>query len=757
MPYSTQVALARGERLNKINLENPMLRILTFVIVSVAIIPTTTLAQPKKDKTPSVEKLAADAKDAIAVIVYTGRDGKQQGLGTGFVISEDGLIATNYHVIGEARPITVQLADGSKHEATAVHASDRKLDLAIVKIDAKRKLKTLPLGDSTALKVGQAIVAIGHPQGLEYSVVAGVLSGTRDVEGVNMLQLAIPIEQGNSGGPVLDADGRVVGIVTMKSLVTANLGFAVPVHALKQIRDRPNPIAMEQWLTIGALDKTEWKTLYGARWRQRAGRILADGAGTGFGGRTLCLSERKPPAFPFDLVVTVKLDDESGAGGLIFGGEGEDKHYGFYPTSGKLRLTRFDGPTVFSWKILHDKKSDAYRPGDWNTLRVRVEKAKFTCYVNDEKIIEWTDPEYYGTTVGLAKFRDTVAEFKRFQAAPDIASSSVTVDFRNAFEKALPTIPLDKEATTTDLAPLMKNPAASAMLLRDKARVLEQQAVAIRKLARTVFHERGIAELAELAKLPDEKIDLARAALLIARLDNEELDIDFYRAEIQRLARLAAEPFPKNAKPADKIVALNKFLFNERGFHGSHTEYYAKSNSYLNEVIDDREGLPITLSVLYIEIARELKLTVVGVPLPGHFMVRHETKGSELQLIDVFEGKLISRAEAEAKVKKVTGRAPTDADFAPAKKKTILVRMLHNLINVAESEKDVPTMLRYLDGIVAINADAHEERWARAVFRFQTGQRVGSLEDTEYLLKHAPADIDLDRVRELRRILQKGK
>ncbi len=734
-----------------------MLRILTLAIVIAVAVPTATFAQPKKAKTPSVEKLAADAKDAIAVIVYTGRDGKQQGLGTGFVISEGGLIATNYHVIGEARPITVQLADGTKHEATAVHASDRKLDLAIVKIDARRKLKTLPLGDSYELKVGQPIVAIGHPQGLEYSVVSGVLSGKRDVDGVSMLQLAIPIEQGNSGGPVLDADGRVVGIVTMKSLVTANLGFAMPVHALKQIFDRPNPIAMEQWLTIGALDKTEWKTLHGARWRQRAGRILADGVGTGFGGRTLCLSERKPPAFPFDLTVTVKLDDESGAGGLIFGGDGEDKHYGFYPTGGKLRLTRFDGPTVFSWKILHDKKADSYRPGDWNTLRVRVEKEKFTCFLNDEKIIEWTDPEYYGSTIGLAKFRDTVAEFKRFQVAPDIAGSSVSPAFRAAFEKALPTIPLDKDATTTDLAPLLKNPAASAMLLRDKARFLEQQAVAMRKLARTVFHERCIAELAELGKLPEEKIDLGRAALLIARIDNEELDIDYYRAEIQRLARLAAERFPKNAKPADKIVALNKFLFTERGFHGSHTEYYAKSNSYLNEVIDDREGLPITLSVLYIEIARELKLTVVGVPLPGHFMVRHETKGTAPQLIDVFEGKLISRTEADAKVKKVTGRAPTDADFAPAAKKTILVRMLHNLINVAESEKDVPTMLRYIDGIVALKADAHEERWARAVFRFQTGQRVGSLEDCEYLLQHAPAEVDLDRVRELRRILQKGK
>ena len=80
--------------------------------------------------------------------------------------------------------------------------------------------------------------------GLGVSVVAGVISGKRDMDGVSMLQLAIPIEQGNSGGPVLDPQGRVLGIVTMKSLVTANLGFAVPVNALKQIHERPNPITM---------------------------------------------------------------------------------------------------------------------------------------------------------------------------------------------------------------------------------------------------------------------------------------------------------------------------------------------------------------------------------------------------------------------------------------------------------------------------------------------------------------------------------
>src|SRR5262249_33425498 len=136
--------------------------------------------QPKADKTKTVEQLAESARKSIVVVVFAGRDGKQQGLGTGFVLSKDGLIATNLHVIGEARPITVQLPDGKRHEVTAVHASDRSLDLAIVKVNAKN-LTPLELGDSDALKNGQTVVALGHPRGLQYSVVSGVVSGRRDI------------------------------------------------------------------------------------------------------------------------------------------------------------------------------------------------------------------------------------------------------------------------------------------------------------------------------------------------------------------------------------------------------------------------------------------------------------------------------------------------------------------------------------------------------------------------------------------------
>jgi regulator of sirC expression with transglutaminase-like and TPR domain len=724
--------------------------------VSLLLIGTTHVPADEKKAEPgrkTVEQIAESARKSLVVILFTGRDGKQQGLGSGFVVGADGLIATNLHVIGEARPITVQTADGKRHEVTSVHASDRSLDLALVRIDAKN-LVPLELADSGALKAGQPIVALGHPRGLEHSVVSGVLSGRRDLDGVSMLQLAIPIEQGNSGGPVLDLQGRVHGIVTMKSLVTANLGFAVPSNALKPLLQKPNPIPMERWLTIGALDKTEWQTLLGARWRQRAGRIIAEGQGSGFGGRTLCLWQRPTPKAPCELAVTVRLDDEAGAAGLVFHADGQDRHYGFYPSGGRLRLTRFDGPDVFSWKILKEFASQHYRPGDWNTIKVRFEKDRFLCYVNDHQVLESTDDGLTGGTVGLCKFRDTVAEFKQFQVADKVPPVGVPDDVAARLGKTIAKLPLEKSIEPASLQPLLPDARASALLLRDKARLLEQQAAQLRKVAQAVHHQRSLTDLAKALRGPDQQVDLVHAALLIACMDNEELDVEAYRREVDRLAREIAAPLSKKANDKTKLEALNKFLFQDRGFHGSRVDYYTRSNSYLNEVLDDREGLPITLSVLYMELARRLGVSVVGVALPGHFVVRHEPAKGTGQLIDVYEGgKPLTEKDADKIVQKFTGEPLKQEQLTAVTKQAIILRMLHNLLRVAQEEHDRDGMLRYLDAIMTVDPDAHEERWARAVFRFQAGQREGALADVDWLLERNPPGVDLARVRELRRIL----
>jgi regulator of sirC expression with transglutaminase-like and TPR domain len=730
-----------------------MLRFSIPALLAVWFITTPAVrAADKNAPEKTVAQIAEQARKSVVMITFTGRDGQRQGLGTGFVVG-DGLIATNLHVLGEGRHLAVQLAGGKRHDVTAVHASDRGLDLAVVRIDVKG-LTPLELGDADKIKVGQAVVALGNPQGLEYSVVSGVVSGRRTIDNRNMIQLAIPVEEGNSGGPVLDRHGRVLGIVTMKSLVTANLGFAMPVNALKPLLTKPNPIPMARWVTIGALDPKEWQPLMGARWRQRAGHIHVAGAGKGFGGRSLCLRQRLAPPLPFEIAVTVKLDDEAGAAGLAWHADGGNKHYGFYPTGGKLRLTRFNGPDVYSWTILKDQKSPHYRPRDWNTLKVRIEKDKILCYVNDKAVFESTDTGLTAGKVGLAKFRDTKAEFKRFQVARQIPPSELTPERKARVARAIDKVPARGELTRELVDSFLPDSEASTASLRERARLLEKQAAQLRTLAAAVHARKVQADLHKALQGEEEKIDLLRAALLIARLDNAELDVDAYCKDVETLAQEVKATLPKGADARGKLAALGKLLFQERGFHGSRVAYYTRSNSYLNEVLDDREGIPITLCILYMEVAQRLGLKVVGVGMPGHFIVKHVPDKGPEQLIDVYDGgKFLTRAEASKIVETITGEPLRDEDLNAAGKKAVLVRMLQNLYEVARREKDMAGVLRYLDTILVIAPDQVRERWMRAVFRFEGGQRRGALEDTDWILRKEPVGIDLRRVRQFRQML----
>lgn len=700
-----------------------------------------------------VQELAATLKKSVVVVTFTGRTGKQEGLGTGFVVGADGLIATNLHVIGEARPIFVTTADGKKHDVLAVHATQKSHDLALLKIAAK-DLVPLPLADSSKLAQGAPVVAIGNPHGLEHSVVSGVVSGRREVDGKPMIQLAIPIEPGNSGGPLVDLDGRVHGILTMKSLVTRNLGFAVESNALKPLLEKPNPVPIARWLTIGALDPQEWTPLFGADWRQRAGRLNVRGTGEGFGGRSLCLWLGEVPDEPFELAVSVKLDAEDGAAGLVFRSDGKDRHYGFYPTNGRLRLSRFEGPDVFSWQVLREVQSPAYVAGGWNDLKVRVEKGKITGWVNDVLVVESDDAALPAGRVGLAKFRDTQAEFRGFRVAAKIDSDRPDAETTTRIAKLVADISPTRPPEDGLVEKLAGETVGSRLVLRERARLLEQQATRLRQLEQAVRTQRIQAELVRIFEKADADVDLARAALLVSQLDNEEVDVDGYVREIDRIVAGIRAKLPADADGAAKFAALDRHLFEELGFHGSRTDYYNKSNSYLNEVLDDREGLPITLSLLYIEAARRLGLRVAGVGLPGHFVVRREPPGAEPQLVDVFDrGRTMTRDDAAKLVRESTGSDIRDEHLAPQTKRAIVVRILHNLFGAARDAQDTESMLRYVDTIVKLDEQAAEDRWFRAVLRFQTQRLDEAKADTEWLLAHEPAGINLPRVRELHRIL----
>jgi S1-C subfamily serine protease/regulator of sirC expression with transglutaminase-like and TPR domain len=720
-----------------------MLSVLTALVLSMG--TSLVWGQGKVGEGPerSVADIAASIRGAVVKVTQVGREGAY-GVGTGFVVSEDGLIATNRHVIGEARGIRVETSDGKVHEVTEVFASDTRLDLALVRIGAKG-LKPLPLGDSDALRQGEPIVAMGNPEGLTYSVVEGVVSEVRrEIEGVGMIQLAVPIERGNSGGPLLDRQGRVVGILTLKSARTENLGFAMPVNELKRLRDKPNPVPMSRWLTIGVLDSRVWKPLMGARWSQRAGVIRSELPGEGFGGRAVCLFLPEEPEGEFEVSVETRLEDEAGAAGLAFCSDGGDRHYGFYPTGGRLRLTRFDGPNVFSWKILQDIETEAYRKGDWNTLRVRVTATGVEGFVNGVRVVSEPDVEMRGGRVGLCKFRSTVASFRRFGVGRDLSEKPVSKEVAERMGGAVDRM-MAKGRADAGMSVLLDDAVVGRKVLEERRRLLERQVLALRDAERDLHRLTVTREiLGELGKAEGE-VDLLRSGLLLAWHDNPDLDVDSYLRSFDRMAAELKGDAALASGTAGAVDRIRRYLFEENGFHGSREDYANRSNSYLNEVLDDREGLPISLSVVFVELARRLGIReVVGLPLPSKFMVGFRERAEDAyRVLDVFEGgKELSLEDAAARVGiglEEAGRAATQ--------KEILVRMIRNLMGSGDAAESALQRLPYLDLLLTLDPEQVAERLRRARARELTGDREGALADLAWLMEHPWSEFD-DRQRE---------
>ncbi|MFM2168425.1 MAG: hypothetical protein RIS79_2796 [Verrucomicrobiota bacterium] len=728
-----------------------LLLLSVYFVCSVGLFAAKAKTQPKAQTTAD---LAESIAPSLVKITQLGREGAD-GIGSGFIVSADGLIATNLHVIGEARRLQVEMNDGKTHAVTSVHATDAHRDLALLKIDVK-DLKPLPLGDSKKVRQGESVVAMGAPEGLGFSVVQGVLSATREIDGNDMLQVAIPIEKGNSGGPLLDMQGRVLGILTLKHIKTDNLGFAMPVNALKELIEEPNPVPMNRWLTIGVLNPKMWKPHLGSQWSQHAGVIRADLPGDGFGGRALCLSTQKVPEETFEIAATVKLDDEAGAAGLAFCSDGGDKHYGFYPSGGKLRLTRFDGPDVYSWTILADVPSEAYKPGEWNALRVRVEPEKIRCYVNGKKVIETDDTGLRGGVVGLCKFRTTVADFRGFRIGEDLTEKPLEPELASKFRSEIEAHLAQASTRDETLNKLIENPAAGRRMLAEQRKQLEEEAAKLRELERELHRRSMTKEIVTELEKPEPEINLLRCTLLLSRHDNPEIDVASYLNAFKGLvADLKDDPEIKKDTPS-AIARLNRYLFEENGFHGSRGDYESRSNSYMNEVLDDREGLPISLSVLYIELASKLGIQgVFGVPLPGKFMVGYrDGPEGELQLVDVFErGKELTVEQAALQL--TDSGELAEHYLEPATKRDILLRMLRNLLGSGfEETRAIRESLPYLDLVLAIDPKAAMERLTRAQLRQRVGEKAGAREDVNWLIENFPEDGPPEMVQQLDRWMQ---
>jgi regulator of sirC expression with transglutaminase-like and TPR domain len=430
------------------------------------------------------------------------------------------------------------------------------------------------------------------------------------------------------------------------------------------------------------------------------------------------------------LTVQVRLNDESGAAGLVFHADGGDKHYGFYPSNGQLRLTCFDGPSVFQWQVLQERPSDFYRRGEWNRLRVRVDKAKLLCYVNDHLVMESADTTFGSGKVGLAKFRNTEAEFKQFQVAKELNHRDGPNFLDDRVNNELGELPSLAALLPERIAALANSGEAAIDSLRRKAREMELRASELQRLARDVHVSRVASELAGIVQHRDDGFDLLRAGLWIAKLDEEDIDVDGYIHDVDRMAHEITSTLAKDANDDSKLAAMNEYLFRQNGFHGSRFDYYQ----------------------------RAMSLKIEGVGLPGHFVVRFVPAQGEPRLIDVFDqGTTITREDAERIVRGSGGSELQEPHLRALSKRMTLARMLSNLKGIAERERDLEGLLRYTEASLALDPDSVEERLRRASLRGQSGRVAACLADLDWIIERQPPGVNVEGLREFRDRLQNGQ
>jgi regulator of sirC expression with transglutaminase-like and TPR domain len=256
---------------------------------------------------------------------------------------------------------------------------------------------------------------------------------------------------------------------------------------------------------------------------------------------------------------------------------------------------------------------------------------------------------------------------------------------------------------------------------------------------------------------PDADISLARAALALSRIEHPDLDVERYLGRLDGLAGEIGRT-RRDASPVERLHGLREYLFEELGFKGNRADYYDPRNSFLSDVLDRRVGIPISLSLVLIEVGRRLGLPMEGIGLPGHFITGVRLDDAPI-LLDPFHGGAILTPEAcRELVSKALGKRVrlTEASFAPVGHRQFLTRMLANLKGIYWRSEQWDKAARVSDHLISLDPAAGTERRDRGIALAKAGQYQRGLADWERYLTDFPDAPDNAEMRgHLRRMRQK--
>jgi regulator of sirC expression with transglutaminase-like and TPR domain len=253
----------------------------------------------------------------------------------------------------------------------------------------------------------------------------------------------------------------------------------------------------------------------------------------------------------------------------------------------------------------------------------------------------------------------------------------------------------------------------------------------------------------------DASLPLVEAAVAIAQDEHPGLDTQAVLGQIDALAERLKRRVPADAGSRQRLRVLNHFFFKELGFSGNVNNYYDPGNSLLSTVLETRRGIPITLAVLYIELATQIGLAARGVSFPGHFLIKLRLSEGEV-VIDPFTGQSLSREQLDELLMPYRQSQGLTGDFdvplglflQAAPSRDVLARMLRNLKEIYRSTQDWPRLLGVLNRLVVLLPQAWEERRDRGIVLAEMGEVAGAMLDLAEYLAHSPKGTDRTAVGE---------
>ena len=256
----------------------------------------------------------------------------------------------------------------------------------------------------------------------------------------------------------------------------------------------------------------------------------------------------------------------------------------------------------------------------------------------------------------------------------------------------------------------------------------------------------------DILDVPRERISLAEAALVIAGDEYPVLDVAAYLQRIDEMASTLRSRLRADISPADKLALLNRYLFDELGFSGNSDDFYDPRNSYLSDVIDRKLGIPITLSVLYIEVGQRLALPLSGVSFPGHFLVKCALRDGAIVLDTYAKGASLGIKDLQKRLRVLSGGMDVTPEavmrlLRSAEPVEIVARMLRNLKAIHAERGDKTRALTAVNRVLDLYPDAADEYRDRARLHEDLECFRAALADFETYLRLQPQAEDLRSVR----------